>query len=403
MYDVIVIGAGPAGMMAAGTAAGLGKKVLIIEKNKIFGRKLLITGKGRCNVTNVADTKTMLNYITTNNRFLYSAFSHFSNYDTIDFFENAGVPLKTERGGRVFPTSDKSADIAHALQKYASAADSMCDEVISVHAENNKITGVITKAHGIIKAASVIISTGGLSYPLTGSTGDGYRFAEELGHTVVTPRAALVPVNVKEEYIKELQGLSLKNVRLTLYGNGKQIYSDMGEMLFTHFGVSGPLVLSASCHMKDSNIRYIMSVDLKPALDEKTLDARLLRDFTKYANKDFINSLSDLLPSKLIPVIAELSGIDFHKKCNEITKEERNELRFLLKNFEFTVHSLRNINEAIITSGGINVKEINPSTMESKIISGLFFAGEVIDVEAYTGGYNLQIAFSSGYLAGISV
>ena len=402
MYDVIVIGAGPAGMMAAGTAAKLGKKVLIAEKNKIFGRKLLITGKGRCNETNVADTKTMLNFITTNNRFLYSAFSHFSNSDTINFFENAGVPLKTERGGRVFPMSDKSADIAGALREYASAADSICDEVLSVRTENGAVTGIITKEHGIINANSVITATGGMSYPLTGSTGDGYRFAEESGHTIIPLRAALVPVNIKEDYIKELQGLSLKNIRLSLYCGGKVIYSDMGEMLFTHFGVSGPLVLSASCHMKDENARYIMSVDLKPALDEKTLDARLLRDFGKYANKDFINSLSDLLPSKLIPVIAELSGIDFHKKCNEITKEERSELRYLLKNFEFTVQSLRSIDEAIITSGGVNVKEINPSTMESKIVKGLFFAGEVIDVEAYTGGYNLQIAFSSGYLAGIS-
>lgn len=403
MYDVIVIGAGPAGMMAAGTAAKLGKKVLIAEKNKIFGRKLLITGKGRCNVTNIADTKTMLSYITTNNRFLYSAFSHFSNYDTIDFFENAGVPLKTERGGRVFPVSDKSADISHALQKYASDADTICDEVLTIQSKDGVITGVATKEHGVINTASVIIATGGLSYPLTGSTGDGYRFAEELGHTVIPPRAALVPVNIKEPYVKELQGLSLKNVRLTLYCGGKAIYSDIGEMLFTHFGVSGPLVLSASCHIKDKNLRYVFSVDLKPALDEKKLDARIIRDFAKYSNKDFINSLSDLLPSKLIPVTAELSGIDFHKKCNEITKEERGELRYILKNFEFTVESLRSIDEAIITSGGINVKEINPSTMESKIVKGLFFAGEVMDVDAYTGGYNLQIAFSSGYLAGISV
>lgn len=402
MYDVIVIGAGPAGMMAAGTAAQYGKNVLIIEKNKIFGRKLLITGKGRCNVTNIADTKTMLNFITTNSRFLYSAFSRFSNYDTIDFFENAGVPLKTERGGRVFPVSDKSSDIADAMRNYASAADTLCDEVLSVQSENGTITGVVTKENGLIKSDSVIVATGGLSYPLTGSTGDGYRFAEESGHTVVSPRAALVPVNVKESYIKDLQGLSLKNIRLTLYCGGKEIYSDMGEMLFTHFGVSGPLVLSASCHMKDTNARYIMSVDLKPALNEKTLDARLIRDFTKYSNKDFINSLSDLLPAKLIPIIAELSGIDFHKKCNEITREERSELRYILKNFEFTAESLRNVEEAIITSGGVNVKEINPSTMESKITKGLFFAGEVLDVEAYTGGYNLQIAFSSGYLAGIS-
>lgn len=403
MYDVIVIGAGPAGMMAAGTAAKLGKKVLIIEKNKIFGRKLLITGKGRCNVTNIADTKTMLNFITTNNRFLYSAFSHFDNYDTMDFFENAGVPLKTERGGRVFPSSDKSSDIAGAMRRYVSDADSLCDTVLSVQYKNNAVSAVVTKEHGIINTTAVIAATGGLSYPLTGSTGDGYRFAEEAGHTIVSPRAALVPVNVKEDYIKELQGLALKNIKLSLYCNGKVIYSDMGEMLFTHFGASGPLVLSASCHMKDDNARYIMGIDLKPALDEKTLDARIIRDFTKYANKDFINSLSDLLPAKLIPVIAELSGIDFHKKCNEITKEERAELCYILKNFEFTVKSLRSIDEAIITSGGVNVKEINPSTMESKIVKGLFFAGEVLDVDAYTGGYNLQIAFSSGYLAGISV
>ncbi len=405
MYDVTVIGGGAAGMMAAGTAALYGKKVLLAEKNGILGRKLLITGKGRCNVTNVADINEMMKSITTNGRFLYSAFSKFDSSDTVSFFENMGVKLKTERGGRIFPESDRSADIANALKKYLSQGDVTIDntEVMAVLADNGEISGVTFKDGRTVKCKAAIIACGGMSYPLTGSTGDGYRFAESLGHTVISPRASLVPVTVKEAWVKELQGLSLKNVRLTVYKDGKKIFSDFGEMLFTHFGVSGPLVLSASCHMRDfDGSPYIMSVDLKPALDEKTLDARVLRDFEKFANKDYINSLGELLPAKLIPQIAMLSGIKTDKKVNQITKEERGELVYILKNLEFTATGLRPIEEAIITAGGVNVKEVNPSTMESKIVNNLYFAGEVLDVDAYTGGYNLQIAFSTGYLAGIS-
>ncbi len=405
MYDVIIIGGGAAGMMAAGTAASYGKKVLVAEKNKMLGRKLLITGKGRCNVTNCADVSAMMKSITTNGKFLYSAFSQFDSSDTVSFFENLGTPLKTERGGRIFPKSDKSSDIVNALKKYISYGDVTIEnsEAVSIQYKDGAVCGVTFKNGKSFSCRSVIIACGGLSYPLTGSTGDGYRFAETAGHTIIPPKASLVPLNVKEQWVKDLQGLSLKNVRLCVYKNGKEIFSDFGEMLFTHFGVSGPLVLSASCHMRDFNASpYVISIDLKPALDEKTLDLRILRDFEKFANKNFSNALSDLLPSKLIPVIISLSGIDSAKRVNQITKEERSELVYILKNLEFTAVSPRPIDEAIITSGGVCVKEVNPSTMESKIVSGLFFAGEVLDVDAYTGGYNLQIAFSTGYIAGIS-
>ncbi len=404
MYDVIIIGGGAAGMMAASAAASYGKSVLVAEKNKILGRKLLITGKGRCNVTNCADTDEMMKQITTNGRFLYSAFSQFDSSDTVSFFENLGVPLKTERGGRIFPASDKSSDIVNAMKKNLSSLNVTVQnlEAVSILYKDNCVSGVSFKNGKTIDCRSVIVACGGLSYPLTGSTGDGYRFAEAAGHTIIPPKASLVPLNVKEQWAKDLQGLSLKNVRLCVYKCGKEIFSDFGEMLFTHFGVSGPLVLSASCHMRSfDDTPYIISIDLKPALDEKTLDLRILRDFEKYANKNYSNALSDLLPSKLIPPVTELSGIDGAKRVNQITREERSELVYILKNLEFTVTSPRPIDEAIITSGGVCVKEINPSTMESKLKQGLYFAGEVLDVDAYTGGYNLQIAFSTGYIAGI--
>lgn len=404
MYDCIIIGAGPAGMMAAIAASDLGKSVLIIEKNKMAGRKLRITGKGRCNVTNDADADTLMRNINENGRFLFSALNAFDSADTMSFFEGIDVPLKTERGGRVFPKSDKATDVAEAMYKKVmdGGCDFICGEVSVVLTENGCISGVRLKSGKEFSSTGVIIATGGLSYPLTGSTGDGYRMAKALGHTVTAPRAALVPVETKETWPAKLQGLSLKNVKLTLRSENKTLFCDQGEMLFTHFGISGPLCLSASCHIKDLSKNYTIEIDLKPALDEKTLDARLLKDFAKYINRDFINALDDLLPAKMIPVFANLTGLDARKKVNEITRQERSTICTLLKHLRISVKALRPIDEAIITAGGINVKEINPSTMESKLVPGLYFAGEVIDVSAYTGGYNLQIAFSTGYLAGIS-
>ncbi len=404
MYDCVIIGAGPAGMMAAAAASDLGKSVVLIEKNKMAGRKLRITGKGRCNVTNAADSASLMRNINENGRFLFSALSAFDSDDTIAFFEGIGVPLKTERGGRVFPQSDKATDVAEAMYKkvLSGGCKFINDEVSDILSENGYIAGVRLKSGKEISSKSVIIATGGLSYPLTGSTGDGYRMAKVLGHSITTPRGALVPIETNESWPAEMQGLSLKNVKLTLKCEDKSLFSDQGEMLFTHFGISGPLCLSASCHIKDLAKDYVIEIDLKPALDEKTLDARLLKDFSKYINRDFINALDDLLPAKMIPVFAALSGIDARRKVNEITKAERQTMCRLLKNMCLTVKALRPIDEAIITAGGINVKEINPSTMESKLVPGLYFAGEVIDVSAYTGGYNLQIAFSTGYLAGCS-
>jgi len=404
MYDCIIIGAGPAGMMAASAASDLGKSVVLIEKNKMAGRKLRITGKGRCNVTNAADSDSLMRNINENGRFLFSALSAFDSYDTIAFFEELGVPLKTERGGRVFPQSDKATDVADAMYKkvLSGGCKFTQGEVSEILTENGCISGVRLKSGKEISAKSVIIATGGLSYPLTGSTGDGYRMAKALGHSITSPRAALIPIETNESWPAEMQGLSLKNVKLTLKCGDKPLFSDQGEMLFTHFGISGPLCLSASCHIKDLTKDYTLEIDLKPALDEKTLDARLIKDFSKYINRDFINALDDLLPAKMIPVFVSLSGIDPRRKVNEITKSERHAICNLLKHMRLSVKTLRPIDEAIITAGGINVKEINPSTMESKLVPGLYFAGEVIDVSAYTGGYNLQIAFSTGYLAGSS-
>jgi len=405
MYNAIIIGGGASGMMAAGSAAGMGKKVLLIEKNKILGKKLLITGKGRCNVTNIADTQRMMSNITSNGRFLYSAFSKMDSNDTINFFKGLGVSLKTERGGRVFPESDKSADIAGALKKYIAEnnVEILNGEAAKIIVKDGQACGVKLTDGNIYESDSVVIATGGLSYPSTGSTGDGLRLAKECGHSIIDTRPALVPIIVKEKWVLELQGLSLKNVKLRVYCDGKEIFSDFGEMLFTHFGVSGPIALSSSCHMKEIGKKiYVLSVDLKPALDAQTIEARVIKDFNKNINRDYINSLSELLPQKLIPVIIKLSGIEPHTKVNQITKEQRNELCYLLKNLEFQATSLRSYDEAIITAGGVCTKEINPSTMESRLIKGLYFAGEVIDVDAYTGGYNLQIAFSTGYLAGLS-
>lgn len=403
---IIVIGGGASGMMAAGTAAECGKNVMLIEQNKVLGKKLLITGKGRCNITNACDeVEDLLCNVVTNKRFLYSAFYTFDNHSTIDFFENHGVKTKVERGARVFPVSDKSSDVAAALRRYITDnnVEIVTDRVDEICAEDGAITGVMCKRRGFVPCAAVILATGGISYPVTGSTGDGYTFAENLGHTITPLRPSLVPVTVAQS-VEELSGLSLKNIAIDVKNSkGKSIYRDFGEMMFAHFGLTGPVILSASAHMKDTDTeRYTLYLDLKPALDPKQLDDRLLRDFSKNMNKDLINGLDALLPKVLIPFIVELSGIFPHKKINSVTSDERKRLAELLKNIKFDITGLCSSEQAIITSGGISVKEINPSTMESKKIRGLFFAGEIIDVDALTGGFNLQIAFSTGRLAGIS-
>lgn len=403
---VVVIGGGAAGMMAAGTAAEQGNNVIMIEKNKLLGKKLMITGKGRCNITNACeDVETLLKNVITNRRFLYSAFYGFDNFQTIDFFEKLGVKTKVERGNRVFPVSDKSADVVSALRQYLikNNVEIICDTVTDITKEDDCIKGVLCAKRGFISADAVILATGGASYPATGSTGDGYVWAKQLGHTVTEIRPSLVPVEVEESFIQDLQGLSLKNIAISVKNSkGKTVYSDFGEMMFAHFGLTGPVILSASAHMKNiEKESYKIHLDLKPALSDKQLDERVLRDFSENMNKDFANSLDALLPKALIPVIVELSGTDPHKKVNSVTAAERRQLTELLKNIEFNVIGFCPIEQAIITSGGINVKEINPSTMESKIVRGLYFAGEIIDVDALTGGFNLQIAFSTGRLAGL--
>ncbi len=407
MYDCIIIGGGAAGAMAAITAADCGKNVLIIEKNDHIGRKLRITGKGRCNVTNNCDRDTFMANIPVNSRFLFSAYSKFSSEDTMDFFERLGVPLKTERGNRVFPVNDKAEDIVNAL-KDAIAERSITikkGKVTDIIIEDSAIRGVVLNGNTIC-GESVLIATGGKSYPVTGSDGDGYNFAKKAGHRITPIKPSLVPIISEEKYCADMMGLSLKNVTLKLFDTrtNKELYSEMGEMLFTHFGVSGPLVLSASSHIrKMERGRYKLLIDLKPALDEKTLDNRIQRDFSAEKNRDFINSLGKLLPSKLIPVAVKLSGIAPEKKVNQITREERFRLMNIIKNFPVTVKDFRPIDEAIITSGGVDVSEINPKTMESKLVKGLYFAGEVIDVDGYTGGFNLQIAFSTAYSAGLAM
>lgn len=406
-YDCIVIGGGAAGCMAAVTAGRLGKSVLLLEKNDIIGKKLLITGKGRCNVTNNSDINEFMNNIPVNPRFLYSSYSQFGSEDVIDFFEYMGVPLKTERGNRVFPVSDRSSDIVSALAKAIKECGTEIKNytVTDIIIEDSSIMGVECGDKTFL-SDSVLIATGGKSYHNTGSTGDGYRFAETAGHTVTALKPSLVPLISAEKYCSDLMGLSLKNVTLTLKDkkNSKILYSELGEMLFTHFGVSGPLVLSASSHIKNmEENRYQLLIDLKPGLSEEKLDLRIQRDFSEQINKDFINSLRKLLPSKIIPVIVELSGINGETKVNQITRKQRNKLVKILKAFPITVKGFRPIDEAIITSGGVSVNEINPKTMESKLVKGLYFAGEVIDTDAYTGGFNLQIAFSTGYTAGISM
>ena len=403
---VIVIGGGAAGLFAAISAAENGADVLLLEKNDRCGKKLRITGKGRCNVTNDCTTEEFLQNVPSNPRFLYGALNCLSTQDVKDFFEGEGVPLKTERGKRVFPVSDKAEDIVSALVNACRdrGVKIINEKVLSLIIEDEKIRGVKTHS-GERYADAVIICTGGRSYSRTGSDGDGYEFARSAGHTVTPLLPSLVPIVCAGKLCPSLQGLSLKNVSLSIIDKNtqKEVYSDFGEMMFTHFGITGPMVLSASAHIPDiSSGRYEARINLKPALDEKTLDARVLSDFSKYANKDLINALDDLLPQKLIPVVISLSGIDERKKVNSITREERKALTDVIRSIRLSLTGFRSLEEAIITKGGISVKEIDPKTMESKKCKGLYLAGEVIDVDAYTGGFNLQIAFSTGKLAGRS-
>ena len=402
---VAVVGGGPAGIMAAAGAASLGADVLLIEQNSYLGKKMGITGKGRCNITNACDIRDFIANIPINGKFMHSAFYAFSNDDMINLLNSYGVETKIERGNRVFPVSDKAKTVVDALKAYAkdSGVRAICDKVLAIKKLENGFYLKLEK-RGKLISDKVIIATGGASYPLTGSTGDGYKFAQGLGHTIITPTPSLVPLTTEGDITKKLMGLSLKNISIKITDeNNKKLYEDFGEMLFTHFGVSGPVILSASSHLRDFNGRkYTLSIDLKPALDEEALDKRILRDFSAELNRDFVNSLDELLPKKLIPVIIKLSGIDERKKVRDITKAERLNLVHLLKNFTLILNGTRPIGEAIITSGGVSVKEINPKTMESKLVDGLYFAGEVIDVDAYTGGFNLQIAYSTGHLAGTS-
>ncbi|MBE6047847.1 MAG: NAD(P)/FAD-dependent oxidoreductase [Clostridium sp.] len=404
MSKVIVIGAGPAGMMAAMTAANNGHEVLLLDGNERIGKKLFITGKGRCNVTNAKDISEFFDYIPGNPHFLYSALYSFTNEDTMNFFKNEGIKLKVERGDRVFPDSDKSSDIIRGLSNGLSKAHVkilLNNKVTKIISKDRMIKEVIVNEKDRLKADHFIIATGGASYPLTGSKGEGQIFAKKLGHTIIDLKPSLVPIEIKDSWVKEIMGLSLKNVAINLKQGKKSIYKDQGEMIFTHFGVSGPIILKASRFVKNEN--YTLSIDLKPALSLKELDKRIQKDFHKYINKDFKNSLDDLLPKKLIPLIIRFSEIPENKKVNEITKEERKKLVSIIKELKMDVKGLRPIAEAIVTAGGVNTLEIDPSTMKSKIIDNLSFAGEVIDVDAFTGGYNVQVALSTGFIAGSNI
>ncbi len=405
---VIVIGAGPAGMMAAGKAAQAGADVTLLERNARPGRKLLITGKGRCNVTNACTLlNDLMDFIPSNGRFLYSAFSKMMPYDVMDFFEELGVALKIERGNRVFPESDKAMDIVDAMDRFCRKNNVLRleERVSALLQDNGSVIGVKCESGKTFHADAVIIATGGMSYPLTGSTGDGYILAKQAGHSIIDPKPSLVPLETAEDWVRTTQGLALKNVRLTVMDMEKysEVYTDFGEMLFTHFGVSGPIILSASAHLPQiTPNKYQLFVDLKPGLTPEQLDARILRDFAEMPNKALANALAKLLPKSLIPVIVRLSGIPSDLRVNQITRDDRQALGALIKELPLTVTKKRPIEEAIITSGGVNVTQVNPKTMESKILQGLYFAGEVLDVDAYTGGFNLQIAFSTGNLAGLS-
>lgn len=413
MSHVIVVGGGAAGMFAAIAAAKNGHQVTLYEKNEKLGKKIFITGKGRCNITNAADMEELFDAVVTNSKFLYSSFYGYTNQNVIDFFEDAGVPVKIERGNRVFPISDHSSDVIRALEremKKVGVKVCLNTEVKNVEAEKGKFNKVVLKDTTTKTADACIVATGGLSYRSTGSTGDGFRFAENVGHKVTQCFPSLVPMETKEPWICELQGLSLRNVEAKILDGKKELYKDFGEMLFTHFGVSGPLIISASSYVgkkfMDKNGQkkeLTLEIDLKPALTEEQLDQRVLRDFEENHNRQFKNAITKLFPTKLIPVMLELGGIDPEKKVNSIEKEERKQFVHLIKHFRMTLTGLRDYPEAIITKGGVNVKEIDPGTMESKLVKGLYFAGEVLDLDALTGGFNLQIAWSTGYAAGNAI
>lgn len=413
MSHVIVVGGGAAGMFAAIAAAKNGHQVTLYEKNEKLGKKIFITGKGRCNITNAAGMEELFDAVVTNSKFLYSSFYGYTNQNVIDFFEDAGVPVKIERGNRVFPISDHSSDVIRALEremKKVGVKVCLNTEVKSVEAEKGKFDKVVLKDTTTQTADACIVATGGLSYRSTGSTGDGFRFAENVGHKVTQCFPSLVPMETKEPWICELQGLSLRNVEAKILDGKKELYKDFGEMLFAHFGVSGPLIISASSYVgkkfMDKNGQkkeLTLEIDLKPALTEEQLDQRVLRDFEENHNRQFKNAITKLFPTKLIPVMLELGGIDPEKKVNSIEKEERKQFVHLIKHFRMTLTGLRDYPEAIITKGGVNVKEIDPGTMESKLVKGLYFAGEVLDLDALTGGFNLQIAWSTGYAAGNAI
>ena len=413
---VIVIGGGPAGIISAISSARNGDNVILIEKNNSLGKKLLITGKGRCNITSSIDISDFIKNVPGNGKFLYSAFQNFTNIDIIKLIEENGIKVKEERGNRIFPVTDNAKDVLMCfekeLRKYKNIEIRLNTKVKEILEENKEVMGILLESGEKLLASKVIIATGGKSYPLTGSTGDGYKMASKLGHTVEKIQGSLVPLTADKILCQSMQGLSLRNVKIQIKDleKNKKIYEDFGEMLFTHFGISGPTILSSSAHLlrykeidrllKENKIKLI--IDLKPALSEEELDKRIRRDFEEFINKEFKNSLEKLLPKKMIESVINLSGINPIKKVNEITKEERKNLVNLIKNFEVSIDGFRPVEEAIVTAGGISVKEINPKTMESKLVKGLYFAGEVIDVDAYTGGFNLQIAYSTGYTAGLN-
>ena len=407
MKKVLVIGGGAAGMMAAVAAAGNSAQVLLLEKNEKLGKKLFITGKGRCNITNAADLEDLFSAVVSNPKFLYSSFYSFTNDQVISFFEELGVQTKVERGGRVFPVSDHSSDVIRALEREMDRLGveiRLRTEVKELIIENSTVKGVLLSSGKKMYVDAVIAATGGISYPSTGSTGDGYRFAGQCGHKVTELLPSLVPMEVKEWYARELMGLSLRNIEIRVTDGKKKLYQEFGEMLFTHYGVTGPVILSASSIVgkKLKEKELTLHIDLKPALTEEQLDKRVLREFEENHNRQFKNAVDSLFPSKLRPIMVELSGIPEEKKVHEITKEERLHFVRLIKDFTMTLSGLRGYKEAIITKGGVSVKEIDPGTMESKLVKGLYFAGEVLDLDAVTGGYNLQIAWSTGYLAGMN-